>query len=198
MNNHEKEFEEISDTLVTAYQNWEIWWLYKNKRPKYVQIMNYYLQFFSNSLYAHWVTTIMSIWCLIDDKNLSLINFYKKVCSENVLSTSGKKEIDARLNDIAYIIKGIKIIRHNVVAHISNNIDSEDAFKIANLTHNDIRDVIVELGNIFNRIRVAYGKNQLGFYMNSSKGDTEKLLTDLKQNNSKKCLSSSSSRPHLS
>ena len=131
--NVEKELSEISDTLITAYQNWEIWWLYKNQRPKYVGVMNKYLFFFSNSLYAHWITTIMSIWCLIDDKNISLISFYKQLRNENILDEKSKKEIDKKLDGIAYIIKGIKIIRHNVVAHISNKIDSDEAFEKANL-----------------------------------------------------------------
>lgn len=193
MNNYNRDFSEISDALVTAYQNWEIWWLLKSERPKYANIMNHYLEFFTNSLYAHWITSIISTWCLIDDNNLSLVTFYNKIIKENVLTDNTKKEIEEKFEGIAHIIKGIKIIRHNVIAHISNKIDSEEAFKKANLRYDDFRDIIIELGNIFNRIRVSYGKDMLGFWLKQRydepakfiEGDAERLLQDLIKYNSK-------------
>lgn len=193
MDKYEREFSEISDALITAYQNWEIWWLFKSERPKYANIMNHYLQFFTNAQYAHFITTIISIWCLIDDNNLSLVTFYKRICIENILTYETKKEIENKFDGIAYIMKGIKIIRHNTIAHISNKIDSDEAFKKANLVYNDFRDIIVELGNIFNIIRIAYGKNELGFYLMQRfdepdkfiESDAKRMLQDLINYNSK-------------
>lgn len=192
MIDYEREFSEISDTLVTAYQNWEIWWLYKSERPKYVSVMNNYLNFFSNSIHAHWVALVMSVWCLIDDKHLSLLSLYKKMCNDNSIDNDTKKEINGRIDGVSHIIKGITIIRHNVVAHISNKIDSDDAFSKANLKYFDFRDIIIELGNIFNLIRVSIGKNPLGFWMKMRsdkpneflEDDTERLLKDLIKYNS--------------
>lgn len=193
MKNIEREFSEISDALVTAYQNWEIWWLFKSERPKYANIMNHYLGFFTNAQYAHWITTIISTWCLIDDNNLSLVTFYKRICKENILTDETRKEIENKFDGIDNIMKGIKIIRHNVIAHISNKIDTDEAFTKANLCDDDFRDIIVELGNIFNKIRIAYGKNQLGFWLKKRfdepnkfiEGDAERMLQDLLNYNSK-------------
>lgn len=128
MIDYEREFSEVSDTLVTAYQNWEIWWLYKSERPKYVDVMNNYLTFFTNSIHAHWVALVMAVWCLIDEKNLSLISLYRKMCNNNSIKDDIRKDIENRITGISHIIKGITIIRHNVVAHISNQIDSDVAF----------------------------------------------------------------------
>lgn len=187
MIDYEREFSEISDTLVTAYQNWEIWWFYKSQRPKYVNIMNKYLIYFSNSIYAHRTAFIMAIWCLIDSNRLSLFSLYKKMCADNSIDDVMKKEIDDKINSISHIIKGITIIRHNVVAHISNKIDFDETLGKANLKYDDFRDIIVELGNIFNLLRIAKGKNVLGFWLKGRtdkpdeliENDLERLLNDL-------------------
>lgn len=46
MKKYKREFSEIKDIIVNTYNHWEIWWLYKSERPKYVGIINYYLHFF--------------------------------------------------------------------------------------------------------------------------------------------------------
>ena len=91
------------------------------------------------------------------------------------------------LAGIAYKMKEIKIIRHIVIAHLSNKIDSNEAFKKANLRYENFRDIIVELGNILNRVRIAYSKDMLGFWLKKRfdkpdkfiQGDMDRLLQDL-------------------
>jgi hypothetical protein len=99
----------------------EIWWYYKQKKYDHSLVYNRYLLFFSNSEYAHWATTIISIWCLIDEKNISLLSLYYELKKDNKLSNKIITEIDKRLDGIKNIIDGIVKIRHSVVAHIIKN-----------------------------------------------------------------------------
>ena len=77
------------------------------------------------------------------------------------------------------------IIRNNVFAHISKKIDSDEAFNKAKLKYDDLKDLIFGLGEIFNSIRKANGLPILGFWINSTKSDTERMLTDLIKHNNK-------------
>lgn len=192
MENYTREIDELKTSLVYAYQNWQIWWFFKSKVNRYTNLYNRYLLFFDNCRYAHWITTIMSIWCLIDDKNISLIRLYKELLKEKLLDKITKDEVDKRLNGIKKNIKGIKIIRHQVIAHISEKIDSEKAYELANLEDLDIRNIIVELGNILNIICDYIGVSiiRFDFIMRADEpdkiyqenGDIEKLFIDLENN----------------
>ena len=179
MNKFERDFSEISYAIVIAYRNYEIWWLYKHEREKYVNIMNNYLAFFTSSISAHFVALLMSTSRLIDDKYLSLKSLYKKLKNENLLEREEIELIEKKFKELENIIKGVKIIRSNVFAHISEKIDSDEAFAKAKLKYDDFKVLIFGLGEIFNIMRKANGMNILGFWINSTKSDTEKMLIDL-------------------
>ena len=179
MKKYQREFSELSDALVASYHHYEIWWVYKNEREKYYNIMNKYLMFFSVSVSAHFISMLMAISCLIDERYIGIKSLYKKMKNENMLSLSEVKNIDKKFSELSNIIKGIRILRGSVFAHISNKIDSESAFLKANLKYDDFKELIYSLGEIFNMMRIANGMNILGFNINSSKVDTNQLLNDL-------------------
>jgi len=103
----ERYFSEISNTIVSAFHNYEIWWLYKHEREKYVDIMNSYAAFFTSSINAHFVAMLMSISCLIDDKYLSLKSLYKKIKIENLLKSNEIKFIETKFDELENAIKGV-------------------------------------------------------------------------------------------
>ena len=96
-----------------------------------------------------------------------------------MLSLSEVKYIDKKFSELSNIIKGVRILRGSVFAHISDKIDSESAFLKANLKYDDFKELIYSLGEIFNMLRIANGMNILGFDINSSKVDANQLLNDL-------------------
>lgn len=175
----ERHIQEVKETLVSAYDNWSIWWLYKNKEPKYVDVMNQYLGFFTCSISAQFVGMLMAISCLIDEKNISLISLVKRTESEGILKEKSIKEIDQILIRIRPIIKGILIIRSNVFAHISEKIDTDSAFKLASLVYDDIKNLIEDLGKILNIILLNYNKSHYGYNLLPADEDTERMLQDL-------------------
>ena len=44
MEKYQRELSEIKDTIIEAYNHWEIWWFYKSERPKYVKVMKYLIK----------------------------------------------------------------------------------------------------------------------------------------------------------
>ena len=60
----------LQDTIITAYHNYEIWWIYKSKdtRPIYLDVMNKYLAFFSTSIHAHFVAMIVALYRLYETR----------------------------------------------------------------------------------------------------------------------------------
>ena len=95
--------------------------------------MNNYVTFFTSSISAHFIAMLMSISCLIDDKYLSLKSLYKKTTNENLLKIEEVELIKYKFKELENLIKGVKVIRSNVFAHISEKIDSDKAFAKANL-----------------------------------------------------------------
>jgi len=180
-NKYKREFSEIASLLVDAYQHYEIWWIYKHDREKYVDIMNKYLLFFSASISAHFIAMLMSISCLIDERNVSIKSLYDKMNEEKLLNESESEYIDEKFLELNDKIKGVKILRSNVFAHISEKLDSDKAFEKAKFKYDHFKDLIFSLGEIFNILRKANGMNPLGFQYNSSKSDTIRLLSDLKK-----------------
>lgn len=144
--------EDLKAALMYAYQNWAIWWFIRNEKFNHGDVYNRYLIFFTNSQIAHFITTITSIWHLIDEKYFSVASFYKELRDSNNLSPEIIEDINNRFNTIEHIKKGVILIRHNLVAHLSDKIDGYDVFKKANIDGEDLRDFIVQLGNILNII----------------------------------------------
>lgn len=130
---------------------------------------------------------MMGIWNLIDEKNLSLFSLYKNLCHENKIAKDVQIEIDNKFDAVSHTLKGNKILRHNIIVHISKNMNYDEAFDKANIKYDDIRDIIVELGNIYNLICFSIGENQVAFWVKArldkpgelSENDVKRLLNDL-------------------
>jgi len=178
MTKYDREIEELKSALVYAYQNWEIWWFIRNEKYNYKTSYNKYLVFFNNSQIAHFYTTIITTWQLLDKKNISIIKLYNKLCNDSALNENIKRDIDERLNGIDHIKKGIILIRHNVIAHISENIDAHDVFEKAMIDGWDIRNIIVQLGNILNIMIDAIGQRPLAFTLVCRGDKPDEIMND--------------------
>ena len=69
--------EEMTNTIVHAVMNYEIWWTYQSKdyKNRYFDIMERYDQFFTASIHAHFVALLVSLYRLYEKRNDS-VNFY--------------------------------------------------------------------------------------------------------------------------
>jgi hypothetical protein len=58
--------DDLRHTISVAEINYQIWWIYKGRdtRPKYVETMNEYLEFFQASIHAHFVACLVALYRL--------------------------------------------------------------------------------------------------------------------------------------
>ena len=110
---------------------------------------------------------------------MSLKSLINKIKKDGRLNDKTIQEIETRYAKNEKIICSMMILRNNVFAHISEKIDYNEAFEKAHLKYDDFKNLIIELGSIYNLIRVKCGELALGFWVNSSKPNTERMLQDL-------------------
>ena len=177
-----KYLKDFKEAVFTAYNNYTIWWLYKSERPKYVDVMNKYLGFFTNSIYAHFVAMLMAITSILDKKSHkynSLYSFISFLEDEKILDESVLINIKNIEDEIAPFVPKLMILRNNIFAHISAKLDSDKTFEMANLRYDDFRDVIFHCGDILDIVLREITKTRFYYNYNPGSVDTESLLNDL-------------------
>jgi hypothetical protein len=87
------------------------------------------------------------------------------------------QEIKDRLKETVEMYKKLQILRNNVFAHLGT-IDTEEAFKLAGITPNDLRKLIESSNCILQEISYAYNNTRFAL-SHDSKEDTYSLLNDL-------------------
>ncbi len=169
----------LFDAIVAARLHYGIWYVYKNEvdRPKYVDVMNGYYWFFAPSISAHFVAMLMALSTIYDDGpvNVSISKLLQAMKGTGKVDGIRLKEIEERLKKTDSIVKKIMILRNNVFAHLSVKIDPFEAFKKADITMNNFRDLIYETAAILNQMGQAsgYGTRDL---VESSELDTRDML----------------------
>lgn len=173
--------DELRHTAEVASLNYEIWWIYKGKdRPIYIDVLRRYDMFFQTSIHAHFLAMIIALYRFFETRK-DTINLPRllKMAKENKLLSSS--ELAAVENDCAKskaIWKKVSIIRNELFAHRSN-IVGEPIIK-ANITYDEIRDLILMLKSIINQITHGINRNTHAFNISAEK-DTRQLLADLKR-----------------
>ena len=174
----------LFDAVVAARLNYGIWYVYKNEldRPKYVDSMNKYIWFFRPSISAHFIAMLMSLSVIYDEgsNNITIHRLLGEMETQNGVDKQRIRDIEQQVEKVVPIVKKILILRNNVFAHLSATIDPFEAFKKANITMNNFRDLIGETTAILNQIGQAsgYGTRDL---VESSELDTRDMLGDLEK-----------------
>lgn len=169
---------ELTDTLVVASLNYDIWWVYreKNNREQYLDILKRYPRFFQTSIHAHFAALVIALYRLFDcSSTCNIPDLFKSLTDENALEPNTLNRIEENLSEAKRLWKKITIIRNNVFAHRSNEYSVEEFFKKAHITPDEMKR-LMELSNILiNDITNITYFNDL-----SATEDTKRLLDDLK------------------
>ena len=177
----ENQIRVLQHTINTAFENYEIWWVYKSvdTRPKYEEAMNYYLAFFSASIHAHFTAMITAIYRLYETRKetCSFPNLLRELEAEGKFSEEIHSEVK---NTIETIVKPIwikvGIIRNSQFAHKSINEDYLDTFQQANIRYKDFRTIIELSKELLNKISSEY--SNLILDLTASSNETMILLLD--------------------
>ena len=176
----EREIEELIHTTHVASVNYEIWWVYNEDRPKYVNVMNRYSEFFSASIHAHFVAMLLALAKLYENRNdtiniRKLINLIRnnRFIEETILT-----KIEQSLKDSEALISKICILRSNYFTHINNQLNYDAVLAKADIKHKNFKELIDLSYNLLKEISYTYNKSDVRPRL-LSKGDTIRLLNDL-------------------
>jgi hypothetical protein len=63
-----KDLLKVHHALLAARDHYNIWYIYKHDRPKYVDVMDRYLGFFSTSISAQFTAKLLTLSKVLDKK----------------------------------------------------------------------------------------------------------------------------------
>lgn len=160
-----------------AEQNFEIWWIYKSvdTRPKYIDAMNQYVGFFRVSIHAHFVACVIALYRFFE-KRRDTVTFPNLLKS---LSDPDRKNLPigfvGKETKAIEIWKKICIIRNNCFSHLKNYDEIKEWFKKADMSTDEMREIIELSKEILNSISRARGGRSHAFNL-SVKRDTIEML----------------------
>ena len=173
------------ELLVTAFHNYAIWWFYKSEREKYFKVLKKYEGFFSESIYAHFVAMLLSLTSFLDkssEKYNSIYSYIDYLQRNSFLLKKSFSRIDEEMNKLSPYVKKLMILRNNIYAHQSSKINSDDAFKKADLVYDDFISVIQSIAAIIEIIEADLIQSKFYYMIGSTTSDLEDILVSLKNN----------------
>ena len=173
----ESDLVRVKDAIVAASEHYNVWYIYKHDRPKYVDVMNRYLGFFSTSISAQFTAMLLTLAKTLDKKNISIYSLVKSAETHNFLKSTELAEVKTKLNGIKELVGRMQLLRSNQFAHLGN-LDSVNAFKRAGLSLKDFKKLIDCSIDILRKIHYGYNRDDFAFDY-YSKQDTCSLLDDL-------------------
>ena len=179
---------DLANTIESASLHFDIWWVYKKSRAKYVDTLNNYLNFFQTSLQAHFMSIVVELYKLFETRKDS-INFsglIKLIEKNNLLEPDTLSKTLSDKKVIEDLWKKIAILRSELFAHTRIDLSYNEIFKKAEITPNQIRDLIEKSKNLLNQISESLDKNSYPFELKATE-DTVRILENLKnfkENNS--------------
>ena len=179
----------LFNTIISASFHFDIWWVYKEKdsRARYVDTLNDYFNFFKTSLQAHFLSVVVELYKLFETRK-DTINFprlIKLLNENNLLDPDILKKVEAEKRSLKVLWKKIAILRSELFAHTSIDMSYREVFKKAEITPDNIRDLIDRAKKLLNQISEGLEKNTYIFNLEATR-DTVRVLEDLKsiKNNS--------------
>lgn len=176
--------DELRNTVTVAGLNHEIWWVYKSHetRPKYVDEMNKYPLFFQTSIHAHFVATLVALYRLYetckDTYNIpDLLSVLEK---GNKLPKDKLESLRDQCRAVRQLWIKVSILRNKVFGHRSTAHTTEEAFKEAGVTPNELRDLVAHTKDLLNDLSQAWNGSSDAFN-SSARDDIIRLLDDLRR-----------------
>ena len=176
----------LLEVIKDAHANFSLWRKLKIAKTdkNTIRIMNRYVLFFGNALRSFLLTLIVSLYKLLDDKVKDTNNLRKLVSLARSQPNFSKETLD-KLDELSLraktIWKKVRILRHKYFAHLEFNLDEEELWKKANITPDELEQLIHLCLEIFNTIRYEYGEGELPLI--SFDEDIDNLFSHLSKGN---------------
>ncbi len=179
----QKYVEELRYTVNVASRNYEIWWAYKSKdtRPEYVGTMNSYILFFQTSIHAHFVALLVALYRLYEKRkdSYNIPGFLNLLNEREAVPPAILEKLQAIFTEAKPLWIKVNILRNEAFGHRSHERSIGEVFGKAEISGNNIFDLIKLSQDLLNTATLAWDGSSAGFKL-STRDDTLQLLKDLK------------------
>lgn len=157
----DERLETAGQLIVRARVFYDIWWFYESAetRPTIIDTMKEYSEFFRFDPHAHFVSFIVHIAALLEKRNdtITLPSLANEMKASGLISTQEAAKADALLGQATPLASKVVILRSNLFAHRSAALSYSEAFKTADVTPNELRDLTDIALKIVNCLLIVRG-----------------------------------------
>jgi hypothetical protein len=146
----------------------DIWDFYQGPgRARILDTMNKFSEFFRFDEHAHRFSFIVHIAALFEKKidTINLVQLTKELSEAGRISAESAREIEQLFTLVKRVIRGVRIIRNNAFAHRNDSISFDEAFKMANISMNDLSDLMNAALRIMNILLITCDRGEEEFFM---------------------------------
>lgn len=163
---------------------YDIWWFYEgaDTRPLIRDTMDRYSEFFRFDTHAHFVSMVVHLAGLFENRR-DTINFtalIREAAASELFPSETLAQAQDVIKEIQNLPSKLAILRSNLFAHRSDSLSYTEAFQKADVTPNQLRDLIGAGLRIANILLLARRLPEQ-FFDELSREDAERLLHDLTQ-----------------
>jgi AbiU2 len=173
---------ELQHRVTVAWLNYEVWWVYQGEHthPKFVEAMNQYSLFFQTSIHAHFVALLMALYQMYETRpdTFSIPSLLSQLESNEKFDAATLAKLKMMHAAAKPIWVKVNILRNNAFGHRSVHYTTEQAFKKAGLTANDLGSLIEQTRDLLNTASYAWDRSDLPFDLSAGE-DLTRLLTDI-------------------
>ncbi len=156
----EERLETAAQLVLRSRIFYDIWRFFEGaeSRPAIIDTMHRYSEFFRFDPHAHFVAFIVHIAALLEKRNdtINLPSLAKEMKASGLISTQEAAKADALLGQAAPLASKVTILRSNLFAHRSAALSYSEAFKTADVTPNELRnltDIALKIVNCLLMVR---------------------------------------------
>lgn len=176
--------EELRHTVTVSSLNYEIWWVYKGKdtRPEFIDVMNDYSIFFQTSIHAHFVSLLVGLYRLYENRpdTYNITKLLELIRNHPNFSGEVMQEITGIYEEAKPLWLKVRLLRNKAFGHRCNAHTVEEVFKEAAVSPDNLKDLLELTKKLLNAISHAYSRNTHAFNL-GAREDIINLLNDLKR-----------------
>ncbi|MCX2982885.1 hypothetical protein EYC98_18640 [Halieaceae bacterium IMCC14734] len=174
----------IRHGIMTASMNYELWWTYRSSdnRERFTRAMNEYGPVFQTAINAHFLSTVVCLYRLFETRQdtANITRLGAILLEQELISEQVRDDFVAFVDaEVKPIWQKVAILRSNAFAHDSLKLSNEDAFKVAEITPDQIGELVFVTKVAFEKLTYAVDGSSNAYPEASHAG--ERLLSDLQE-----------------
>jgi len=180
---YDSTIKELQDAATAAGLNYEIWWTLKSSdtRPKYVDVLNKYLGYFSVAIHAHFVAMLLALYRIYEtrDDTHNFPTLIDRLETDGALDAAVVTSLRDQYKALKPLWVKVSILRNEGFGHRSMKLDSDAVFAKAGVTGNELKALVDRTKAMLNELTGALRDSTHAFNLSATR-DTIRLLEDLK------------------